>query len=115
VSSKNAFSTSTSIDIGTVEDGRQSPVDKPTLRRTFTRMVTMKEKDRPRVPPQLFSPLNILSVVSFVTTIGLIIWVCLDFQLFLLHFMSRNAWLGSNVPNNNDFQLILCSQLTKSL
>lgn len=61
----------------------------------------MKEKDRPRVPPQFFSPLNILSVVSFVTTIGLIIWVCLDFLLFLVHLGSRGALPESHVPKNN--------------
>ncbi|KUJ21790.1 uncharacterized protein LY89DRAFT_576597 [Mollisia scopiformis] len=77
LSSRNDFSTSASMDIGIMESGMPSPPDRPTIRRTFTRMVTMHEKDKPRVPPQFFSPLNVLSVLSFVTTIGLIIWAAL--------------------------------------
>ncbi|KAE8451534.1 hypothetical protein EG329_003607 [Mollisiaceae sp. DMI_Dod_QoI] len=73
--SKNEFSASTSVDIGVIENGLTTPPDRPTIRRTLTRMID--QKDKPRVPPKFFSPLNILSVLSFVTTIGLIIWAAL--------------------------------------
>lgn len=77
IPSKAGVSAATSVDLGVIENGPQSLQDRPTLRRTFTRMVTMHEKDKPRVPPQFFSPLNIISVLSFITTIGLIIWAAL--------------------------------------
>ncbi|KAF8866843.1 hypothetical protein BDZ45DRAFT_639245 [Acephala macrosclerotiorum] len=77
IPSKLDFSASTSVDLGAIENGPSPPLEGPTVRRTLTRMVTMHEKDKPRVPPRIFSPLNILSVLSFVTTIGLIIWAAL--------------------------------------
>ncbi len=72
--SKNDLtSTPASIEIGMIENGPTTPPEHPTLRRTLTRMVTQHDKEKPRVPPQKFSPLNILSVASFFVTIGLII------------------------------------------
>jgi len=62
-----------SIEMGMIENGPTIPPEHPTIRRTLTRMVTQQDKEKPRVPPQKFSPLNILSVGSFLVTIGLII------------------------------------------
>lgn len=65
-------SSSTSVDAGVMEAGL---ISRPTRRSTFNqiaRVVTGKEK-KPRVPPQMFSPLNILSVASFLLTVGLVI------------------------------------------
>jgi hypothetical protein len=74
--SKLEKSSSSSVDIGVLEGGGISsqPVRRQTTFRTLAhRIETLKDKDKPRVPPQTFSPLNILSVGSFVVTIGLVI------------------------------------------
>lgn len=72
--SKNGLlSTTASMEMGMIENGPTTPFEKPSLGRTLTRAITMQERDKPRVPPQRFSPLNILSTLSFLATIGLII------------------------------------------
>lgn len=74
--SKLEKSSSTSVDVGVIENGGISP---PPVRRQTTfkaiahRIETLKDKDKPRVPPKIFSPLNILSMGSFLVTIGLVI------------------------------------------
>lgn len=67
-------SSSTSVDIGVIENGSIPPVRRQTTFRALAhRIETLKDKDKPRVPPQTFSPLNILSVGSFLVTLGLMI------------------------------------------
>lgn len=72
--SKNDLaSTAASLEMGMIENGPPTLLENPTIRRTLTRMVTQHDKEKPRVPPQKFSPLNILSMGSFLVTVGLII------------------------------------------
>jgi hypothetical protein len=68
-------SSSTSVDLGTVENGGIPRVSRrqTTFQAIAHRIETIKDKDKPRVPPRTFSPLNILSVLSFLVTIGLLI------------------------------------------
>lgn len=70
-------SSSTSVDIGVVENGG-TPSSPPRRRQTLLgavahRIETINDKDKPRVPPRTLSPLNILAISSFVVTIALVI------------------------------------------
>lgn len=66
-------SASTSVELGMLEDGPPALLARQS---TFNaiRDKLSRDKEKPRVPPKPFSPLNILSVLSFLLTIGLVIW-----------------------------------------
>jgi hypothetical protein len=55
-----------------VENGSTPQPIRQSTFRNIQKMVTIADRDKPRVPPQKLSPLSILSVLSFLT-IGLII------------------------------------------
>ncbi len=44
--SKHEFSASTRVDIGVIENGLTTPPNRPTIRRTLTRMIDQKDKPR---------------------------------------------------------------------
>ena len=67
-------SASNSVEmLGMVESGPPHPPARQSTINTLRDRLS-GDKQKPRVPPQAFSPLNILSVLSFAWTIGLIIW-----------------------------------------
>jgi hypothetical protein len=66
-------SASTSVELGTLENGPSNPLARQSTFNTIKDKI-YRDKEKPRVPPQPFSPLNILSVLSFLLTIGLVIW-----------------------------------------
>jgi hypothetical protein len=66
-------STSNSVDLGMIESGHAPPLPRQSTISTIRDRLSI-DKKKPRVPPQSLSPLNILSVLSFLWTIGLIIW-----------------------------------------
>jgi hypothetical protein len=66
-------SASNSVELGMIESGHPRPIVRQSTFNTIrTRLAG--EKEKPRVPPKPYSPLNILSVLSFLLTIGLVIW-----------------------------------------
>lgn len=72
-------SASTSVDVSTVENG---PGPAPIRKRTAVRHITGRstkslEHPRTHVPSRRLSPLNLLSVGSFLLTIGLVVWAAL--------------------------------------
>jgi hypothetical protein len=67
------LSASNSVELGMIESGHPRPIVRQSTFNTIrTRLAG--EKEKPRVPPKPYSPLNILSVLSFLLTIGLVIW-----------------------------------------
>jgi hypothetical protein len=68
-----ALSASTSIELGILENGPPVPLVRQSTFNTIKNSLS-RDKEKPRVPPQPFSPLNILSVLSCLLTIGLVIW-----------------------------------------
>ena len=68
-----ASSASNSLDLGMIESGHAPPPARQSTISTIKDRLSRDNK-KPRVPPRAFSPLNILSVLSFLWTIGLIIW-----------------------------------------
>ncbi|RDL39588.1 Uncharacterized protein BP5553_03928 [Venustampulla echinocandica] len=71
-----AGSASTSVDVGGLESGEPTP-----LRRRKTTFQKIQEsltgETKPHIPTQSLSPLNVLSVTSFLLTIGLLVWAIL--------------------------------------
>ena len=65
-------STSNGVDLGMIESGNTPPLPRQSTISTIRDRLSI-DKKKPRVPPQSLSPLNILSVLSFLWTIGLII------------------------------------------
>jgi hypothetical protein len=63
-------STSASIELGELENGHPAPIRRRTTFRDIAKKVTASSV-KPRVPPKTLSPLNVLSVVSCVVTLGL--------------------------------------------
>jgi hypothetical protein len=71
----NEKSVASSFELGmNVENGSTSRPTRSSTFRNIQKMVVNADRDKPRVPPQMLSPLNILSVLSFFLTMGLIIW-----------------------------------------
>jgi hypothetical protein len=71
----NEKSVNSSFEISVnVENGSAPRPPRSSTFRNIQKMVTNADRDKPRVPPQMLSPLNILSVLSFFFTMGLIIW-----------------------------------------
>jgi len=67
-------SASNSVDmLGMVESGPPHPPARQSTISTLRDRLS-ENKKKPRVPPQTLSPLNIISLLSFMWTIGLIIW-----------------------------------------
>jgi hypothetical protein len=67
-------SASNSVDmLGMVESGPPPPPARQSTISTLRDRLS-ENKKKPRVPPQTLSPLNIISLLSFMWTIGLIIW-----------------------------------------
>ncbi|EKD20369.1 hypothetical protein MBM_01051 [Drepanopeziza brunnea f. sp. 'multigermtubi' MB_m1] len=60
-----------SLDLGMIENGPLTPLERRTAKKLTH--ATKLDRGKPRVPPQRFSPLKILSVGSFFVTVGLII------------------------------------------
>ncbi len=79
--SKEAESTATSLELGNIENGPNSGSPRLPARvstfRSISKMITMQNNSKPRIPPQQLSPLNMLSVASCALTMGLIIWAAL--------------------------------------
>jgi hypothetical protein len=72
-SRSNEKSVTSSFELGlNVENGSTPQPIRQSTFRNIQKMVTIADRDKPRVPPQKLSPLSILSVLSFLT-IGLII------------------------------------------
>jgi hypothetical protein len=67
------LSGSNSLELGMMESGHPAPLARQS---TYNAIKTKLsgEKEKPRVPPRPFSPLNFLSVLSFFLTVGLVIW-----------------------------------------
>jgi hypothetical protein len=66
-------SASNSVELGAIESGHVPPLPRQSTISTIRDRIS-GDKKKPRVPPQALSPLNILSTLSFLWTIGLIIW-----------------------------------------
>jgi hypothetical protein len=65
---------STSVQFGELESGITPPIRRRSTFRTLTHSITGdSDKPKPRIPPQVLSPLNILSVGSCLMTIGVFI------------------------------------------
>ena len=69
---------STSIELSQMEDGMAATMRRRgSISQKAARRLTTDVDKKPRVPARPFSPLNILSVLSCVLTIGLLVWAVL--------------------------------------
>jgi len=74
------MSASTSVDLREIESGPRParlPRQATPLRKLARALSSDPNKPRPRVPSQIYSPMNVLSVGSCLLTIGLFIWAAL--------------------------------------
>lgn len=67
------------MELEQVENGNPRIQRRPTFKeRLTTGLSTNEEKPKPHVPAAIFSPLNVVSVLSFLLTIGLFVWAILE-------------------------------------
>jgi hypothetical protein len=109
-------STATSVDLHAVENG---PGPTPPRRRSTMRQLTQTfivdpEKPRPRVPSQLLSPLNLLSIASFILTIGLVIWAALISDGTALTALGTISMVSSIVGYASSWSPVLMNRDSRS-
>lgn len=108
-------SSSTSVDMGMLETGANLRL--PRRATTFNhiaRVVTGKEK-KPRVPPKTLSPLNLLTVLSFLLTVGLVVFAAVDRDGTALVALGTISLATSIVGYASWWQPVLMKRINKTI